>query len=56
MILSSISLLIFFLLFFNSFANDNLKEITVTSSKLLDEQLTGTITHVLTRVYQTIPK
>ena len=51
MISSSILLLIFFLPFFNSLANDNLKEITVTSSKLLDEQLTGAITHVLDEEY-----
>ena len=36
-----------FLFFFNSHANENFREITVTSSKLLDEQLTGATTHVL---------
>ncbi len=35
------------LFFFNSHANENFREITVTSSKLLNEQLTGATTHVL---------
>lgn len=41
----------FLFYFFNSYADENFKEITVTSSKLLDEQLTGAVTHVLNEEY-----
>ena len=36
---------------FDSKANESFKEITVTSSKLLDEQFTGAVTHVLDEGY-----
>lgn len=46
-----ISTITFLFYFFNSYADENFKEITVTSSKLLDEQLTGAVTHVLNEEY-----